>query len=177
MKSKLGLIVAMDGDNGIGFNNTLPWSLKGDLARFKKITMGNVVIMGRNTWESLPAPLVGRIQIVVSSRPIIDPPEDVFLCPDICTAVEFAKKFEREYVYFIGGTSIYNVAMPLIEVAHVTQVFVESYIDTHADTLVFPEAVWDHVIEPIPLRRVPDTGTLARPTHQYITFTRKQEVK
>lgn len=177
MKSKIGLIVAMDKNNGIGFRNTLPWRLPGDLGHFRKLSMGNAVIMGRNTWESLPDALAGRVNIVVTNRAIINPPADTYTCPDLETAIEFAKKFEREYIYLIGGKSIYDKAMPLIEVAHVTQVFLDNYIDVSADTLVFPEHEWDYTVESCPLRINEATKQLLTPTHQYLTFTRKQEVK
>ena len=64
----ISLIVACDSRNAIGKNNEIPWHLSDDLKRFKSITMGNTVIMGKNTWLSLPfKPLKGRKNIVISS--------------------------------------------------------------------------------------------------------------
>ena len=66
------LIIACDPKGGIGFNGKLPWTnLQGDLLRFKELTTGKVILMGRNTWESLPKkPLPNRINVVVSSNTI-----------------------------------------------------------------------------------------------------------
>jgi dihydrofolate reductase len=178
MNNKLGLIVAMDSENGIGFRNSLPWRLKGDLAHFKDVTMGNVVIMGRNTRESLPKALEGRINIVVTNRPItFNDDEEVYVARSIEEAITLAQSFNREYIYLIGGASIYEKALPLVEVAHVTQVFLKSYIDVSVDGLVFPEETWDAVVTPMPLSYSEADGKMITPTHQYIKFTRKQEVK
>ena len=64
------LIVACDPNGGIGYNNRLPWTnLQGDLPRFKNLTQGQVVVMGRNTWDSLPKkPLLGRLNFIVTSQ-------------------------------------------------------------------------------------------------------------
>lgn len=66
MKKKIGLIVAATPDGEIGYDNTIPWKLKGDLKRFKDLTMGDIIIMGRKTFESIPSGLPGRTVIVVS---------------------------------------------------------------------------------------------------------------
>lgn len=66
MKKQIGLIVAATPDGEIGYDNTIPWQLKGDLKRFKDRTMGDIIIMGRKTFESIPNGLPGRTVIVVS---------------------------------------------------------------------------------------------------------------
>ena len=63
----LNLIVAIDKKRGIGLNNKIPWYFKEDLQFFKKITLNSIVIMGRNTWESLKKPLPQRYNIVLST--------------------------------------------------------------------------------------------------------------
>ena len=69
----LSIIVAIDQNNGIGKDNSMPWHLSDDLRRFKAITMGHTVIMGRNTWLSLPfKPLKGRRNIVITRNPQYD---------------------------------------------------------------------------------------------------------
>lgn len=66
--TRFNIIVAMDEENGIGKNNSIPWKLPGDLARFAAATQGAAVIMGRKTWESLPRkPLPGRLNVIISS--------------------------------------------------------------------------------------------------------------
>lgn len=67
ISKQLAMIVAATPKGEIGYQNTLPWHLEGDLARFKALTMGQVVLMGRKTYESLPKPLKGRHVIVVSA--------------------------------------------------------------------------------------------------------------
>ena len=63
------LIVCFDSNYGIGKNNTIPWKLSSDLKRFKELTLNNIVIMGKNTWTSLPKkPLQNRINIVISKE-------------------------------------------------------------------------------------------------------------
>ena len=66
------LIVACDPKGGIGYNNKLPWSnIQGDLPRFKNLTQGQIIVMGRNTWDSLPKkPLPNRFNVVVTSKSI-----------------------------------------------------------------------------------------------------------
>ena len=62
----ISIIVATSENNVIGVDNKLPWSISEDLKRFKKLTMGNTVIMGRKTYESIGKPLGGRVNIIIS---------------------------------------------------------------------------------------------------------------
>jgi len=126
------LIAAMAENRVIGKNNTLPWSVKGNLAHFKKITMGYPCIMGRKTWESLPKkPLPGRLNIVISktmnetlslpeeiitdSTNILltkdDPNRKIKICTSLQDAIDFCLNYEK--VFICGGESIYKQAMPL----------------------------------------------------------------
>ena len=65
---KLSLIVAVSENNVIGRDGDLPWHLSSDLRRFKRVTMGHVMLMGRKTWESIGRPLPGRTSIVISRQ-------------------------------------------------------------------------------------------------------------
>jgi dihydrofolate reductase len=69
MTHHITLVVAMDAQRGIGVDNTLPWRLPEDLAHFKRVTMGQPIIMGRKTFESIGRPLPGRRNIVVTRNP------------------------------------------------------------------------------------------------------------
>jgi len=103
------LIVAMSENRVIGKDNALPWSIKGNLAHFKNMTMGWPCIMGRKTWESLPKkPLPGRPNIIISKT--MDN-SDVKVFSALPSAIEYCADYEK--VFICGGESIYKQAMPL----------------------------------------------------------------
>lgn len=121
----------------IGRDGRLPWHLPEDLARFKQLTLGHAVVMGRLTWESLPArvrPLPGRHNIVVSRRAGFAAPgaEVVHSVPE---AVSRATEGDRR-AWVIGGAQIYAAARDLASVAEVTEVDVEVVGDVYAPSLV-----------------------------------------
>ena len=121
------IIVAVDSNNGIGYRNGLLTHLPGDLPRFKKITMGHCLIMGKKTWESLPRkPLAGRKNIVLTDNEL-----DCFECAETARSVEDALGFcdcDRE-VFIIGGGSVYRQFMPLADRLMVTHIHREFTAD------------------------------------------------
>lgn len=108
------IISAMDENRGIGYENQLPWHLPADLKHFKEVTMGGTVIMGRKTWDSLPAayrPLKGRLNIVVS-RSQVELPEGTLLAHSLDEALELAQKHGADRKTFvIGGATLYAEAI------------------------------------------------------------------
>jgi dihydrofolate reductase len=126
------IIVAVSEDNGIGFENRLLVHLPGDLRRFKEITMGHCLIMGKKTWESLPVkPLAGRTNIVITDNEL-----DCFDCALTARSIGEALSLceaDRE-IFIIGGGSVYRQFMPLADRLLVTHI--HKYFD--ADTF-FPE--------------------------------------
>nr|AIA12339.1 Dihydrofolate reductase [uncultured bacterium] len=112
-------IVAMTDSRVIGKRNALPWKLKGDLPRFKKLTSGHTVIMGRNTYESIGRPLPNRHNIVLDfdQRPI----EGAVVCDSITEALRVARSYGTE-IFVIGGASIYEQMLPYVEVLHISHV-------------------------------------------------------
>ena len=124
-KVQVKLIVAVCQGNGIGRDNQLPWRIKSELAHFAKMTKStidfskkNAVVMGRKTWESLPArvrPLKNRINIVLSRQhqSSISDHEDVFVCHNYEEALSRVDdmKDKIESCWIIGGTSVYQEAM------------------------------------------------------------------
>lgn len=126
------IIVATDRKNGIGYRNNLLAHLPGDLQRFKKITMGHCLIMGKKTWESLPVrPLSGRKNIVLTDNEL-----DCFDCADTARSIEEAISLcepGRE-IFIIGGGSVYRQFMPLADRLMVTHIDEEFPADTF-----FPE--------------------------------------
>src|SRR5665647_865800 len=109
----ISIIVAVSEDWGIGKDNELLWHIAEDLKRFKKLTLGNAVIMGKKTWESLPKrPLPGRKNIVLT-----DDPEEVIEGSITAYSIDDAlSKCETgEEIFIIGGGSIYSQFMPIAD--------------------------------------------------------------
>ena len=106
---RLSLIVAYAKNRVIGRNNTLPWSLPGDLAHFKRTTLGCPIIMGRKTWESLGRPLPGRRNIVISRNAnyVANGAEVV---SDLAAAQALVSEAIEAFV--IGGEQIYDADLP-----------------------------------------------------------------
>ena len=106
----VAIVAAMDRDRLIGDGHRLPWRLPADLRRFKAITMGKPIIMGRRTHESIGRPLPGRRNIVLSRRDGYTAPGcDVF--PDLEGALAHCGESDEAMV--IGGAQIYALALPL----------------------------------------------------------------
>ena len=109
------IIVAATPRGEIGYRNTIPWRLKGDLRRFKELTMGNIVVMGKRTYESLPGPLEGRIVIIVSASMFkySDYVEDeVHIVRSLAEAIELGQAMRRGSKIFIaGGVRNYEEAL------------------------------------------------------------------
>ena len=119
---KIHLIYARARNGVIGINNQLPWHLPEDLAHFKRITLGQPVIMGRKTWDSLPEkfrPLPGRTNIVVTRQSDWQASGAVR-----ATSIEDAmqKCPEAAHAWVIGGAEIYTLAEPLATSAVVTEI-------------------------------------------------------
>lgn len=117
----VGLIWAQSTSGVIGRDGTIPWRLPEDLARFKELTMGHTVVMGRRTWESLPRsvrPLPGRRNIVLTRNP--DYRADG---ADAVTSIEAALAEPQTWV--IGGSEIYHLALPAATRCEVTEVDID----------------------------------------------------
>ncbi|MGV0627550.1 dihydrofolate reductase [Mycolicibacter minnesotensis] len=117
----LGLIWAQSVSGVIGRDGGIPWRLPEDQARFKELTLGCPVVMGRLTWESLPAsvrPLPGRTNVVVTRRPDYraDGAEVVGTLEEALTAAE---------TWVIGGAQIYQLALPRADRCEVTEIDVD----------------------------------------------------
>lgn len=149
----------MADNRAIGKDNKLLWHLSEDLKRFKKLTMGHPVIMGRKTHESIGRVLPGRKNIVLTRRRDFQSP-GVYLCHDMDDALEQCEGAEQAFV--IGGADIYRLFLPCTDRIYVTQLH-ESYPD--ADTF-FPELEAEEFIET--QRQTPT------PQYRYITYERAQ---
>ncbi|MEK9963075.1 MAG: dihydrofolate reductase [Betaproteobacteria bacterium] len=124
------IIVAKSNNGIIGKDGDLPWRLPEDLKRFKRLTTGNIVVMGRKTYDSIGRPLPNRKNIVISRNMSLKI-EGVDVEHDL---VDVLKRNQEENVYVIGGGQIYVEALPFSEKLEVTEVDVELVGDTS-----FPE--------------------------------------
>lgn len=119
MPASLTLIVAYSTNRAIGRDNALPWKLPGDLAHFKRRTLGHPIIMGRKTWDSLGRPLPGRSNIVISRNPDFSA-AGAILAPTLEAAVAACGDIDEAFV--IGGAQIYAQALPLAKRVLATEV-------------------------------------------------------
>ncbi|CUI96781.1 dihydrofolate reductase [Achromobacter kerstersii] len=119
MPASLTLIVAYSTNRAIGRDNTLPWKLPGDLAHFKRSTLGHPIIMGRKTWDSLGRPLPGRLNIVISRNPDFAA-TGATVVPTLDAAIAACGDVDQAFV--IGGAQIYAHALPLAQRVLATEV-------------------------------------------------------
>jgi len=131
MSKSFSIIVAIAGNNAIGKENKLLWHIPEDLKRFKRITSGHAVIMGKKTFESLPVrPLPGRINIVIT-----DEKSDNFPGCIMAYSIEDSIiKSPDDECFIIGGGSVYRQFLPHAEQMYITKI----HKDFEADTY-FPE--------------------------------------
>lgn len=116
----ISIIVAVSDDWGIGKDNELLWHIPEDLKRFKRLTLGKCIIMGKRTWESLPKrPLPGRNNIVMT-----DVPNDCIDCAVTAYSIEDAlrKCANEKEVFVIGGGSVYRQFMGIADRLYITHV-------------------------------------------------------
>lgn len=161
----VNMIVAAGSDGAIGKDGNLIWHISSDLKRFKALTMGHPVIMGRKTWESLPKrPLPGRRNIVVSRNP-------EFTAPGAETAASprLALEMTRgEEPFVMGGAQIYNELLPFIDRIFLTEINAEC---SDADArLPFPPSpdVW--VVESCEEPLATPEGV----NYRYVTYVKKK---
>lgn len=114
-------IVAVERSQGIGLNGQMPWPfLKEDMTWFKQLTLNNVVLMGANTWRSLPKKLVDRVNVVIgksdsqgSSHSWFDPATAIKYCKDL---------YPDKDIYIIGGQQLYDSTLELVDKYFVTEI-------------------------------------------------------
>lgn len=128
-------IAAIANDNVLGRDNKMLWHLPKDFKRFKELTMGKPIVMGRKTFESLPGVLPGREHIVITTQSNYQVPEGVKTSNSLKAALDYAKS-KSEDVYVIGGGEIYRQAMPFTDKLELTWVD----IDVEGDT-TYPD-IW-----------------------------------
>ena len=154
---KIVLIVARARNGVIGHKGDLPWRLRSDLQRFKAITVGKPCIMGRKTWESLPLkPLPGRLNIVLTKDGSYETEgmsKGALVCSNLGEALSIARETAEEddvdEVCIIGGTALFEMALPRAQRLYITEVEAEPKGDAHFPA--FDEAAFIEVAsEPHP---------------------------
>lgn len=163
-KSELTVIVAAGENDAIGKDNQLVWNLKGDMNRFKKLTSGHHIIMGRKTFESFPKPLPNRTHVVISRQDNYKVPKGVIKVNSLEAAIEIAKKDVQPFI--IGGGEIYKQAMKYADKIELTRV----HANFEGDTF-FPK------IDPTIWKEIGNTFHKKDSEHEFefsfITYVRK----
>ena len=119
---QVALIVAMSEDGTIADKGKIPWHISDDLKRFKRLTMGHPLIMGRKTYESIGKPLLGRTNIVLTRRSAFAAPPEVLKFDSLDAALEHCRQQREELVFVIGGGDVYRQTLPLADKLFVTEV-------------------------------------------------------
>ncbi len=164
----ISIIVAIAEDNGIGYKNDLLWHLPEDLKRFKKLTLGKTVVMGKKTWESLPKrPLQGRKNVIIT-----DDRNDIFENCIAAFSIEDAinKCQGDDEVFIIGGGSIYRQFMTYADRLYITHIHRKAPADIY-----FPEidpGIW----EPVEKEENPESMVNSVP-YTYVIYERKRSSK
>jgi dihydrofolate reductase len=176
MEPKIALVVAIAENGAIGVAGGLPWRLPGDLAFFKRTTMGKPIVMGRRTWQSLPKrPLPGRPNLVVTRAAEVGAKAardgaEVFgdLSDALTRARALAVQAEAEEVSIIGGAEIYRQTLPLADRLYITEVKATPAADTFFPA--FDRSAWREVWrEPGPPPKDPETPA---PDYDFVLLER-----
>ena len=157
----ISIVAALDESGLIGSGGRLPWRLRGDLRRFRRLTMGKPVLMGRRTFESIGRPLDGRTNIVLSRQPGYE-------APGCRTAASFdaalAAARGAEEVMVIGGAGVYARALPRAHRLHLTRVQGRFEGDVYFPS--WDESEWKEE------RREPG-GDPEGPAYSFVTYRRR----
>ena len=154
----IALIVAYAKNQVIGNKGCIPWKIKGEQRRFRELTTGNVVIMGRRSYEEIGNPLPNRTTIVVSSTKQFDG-ENCLTAKSLSEAIQLA--CDRD-IYISGGARLYEEALPLVEKMYITEI----ELDVEGDTF-FPTFDKEDYVKEI------DEYFDGEIPYTYVTYTRK----
>jgi dihydrofolate reductase len=135
----VSIIAAMDRKRGIGLDNQLPWRLSADLKRFRDLTMGHHIIVGRKTFESIGRPLPGR-QMIVVTRDRNYKADGCDVAHSIEDAIELARERGESEVFICGGAEIYAQSIEVADRMYLT--FVDAEVAADAFFPEFDEREW-----------------------------------
>ena len=156
---KIALIVAVSKNGVIGDKGKIPWHIREDLQRFKRLTMGHPIIMGRRTYESIGKPLPGRTNIVLTQSSNFTALPEVLTFGSLDAALDHCREQNAESVFIIGGSKVYQLALPLADKLFVTEVHQHVNGDTK-----FPD--YDH-------REWMETAREDGPEYSFVEYTRR----
>lgn len=159
--TKLSIIVAIAKNRVIGINNTLPWHLPEDLKRFRALTMGHHIIMGRKTYDSLGRLLPGRTTVIVT-RNTDYKVEGALIAHSLQDAIALCKADDE--VFLIGGAELYQEGLKLSSKLYITEIT----LDVEGDAY-FPEYSSDEWQESSREAHVSEQGL----AFNYVTYVRK----
>lgn len=134
---RISLIVAMSRNGVIGKDNRLPWHLPADLKRFKELTMGHTIVMGRKTWESIGRLLPGRRSVIVTRNAAVRV-EGAVMADTIEAAIAAGESDDE--IFIIGGEQIFRLALPIADRIYLTTVQTDVEGDTFMPTI--DPALW-----------------------------------
>lgn len=154
----IALIVAFAKSQVIGNKGHIPWKIKGEQRRFKELTTGNVVIMGRRSYEEIGKPLPNRTTIVVSNTKNFDG-ENCLTAKSLTDAIRMAGDKD---IYISGGAKLYEEALPLVKKMYITEIDCDIEGDTYFPS--FEEELFVKEINEKYDGEIPYT---------YVTYTRK----
>lgn len=163
----ISIIVAMSKNGVIGKDNKIPWHLSEDLKRFKQITMGHPIVMGRKTYLSIGKPLPGRKNIVITRNPdfSVHGVHDVHIVHSLDEAIK-GHKLDEE-IFVIGGAEIYKLALPRADKIYLTKLEKEFNGNTY-----FPDQNLENQFE-----KTEETATRLSEKnglpYRFVTFRRK----
>lgn len=123
----IALIVAVSKNRVIGNKGCIPWKIKGEQKRFRELTTGNVVVMGRRSYEEIGKPLPNRMTIVVSNTKNFDDKN----CVTVKSLMEAIKIAGDKDIYISGGARLYEEALPLVEKMYITEIDCDIEGDTY----------------------------------------------
>lgn len=127
---RISIIVAVAENGVIGRENDLPWHLSADLKRFKRLTMGHHLLLGRKTFEAIGRSLPGRHMVVISrGRPEL--PRGIALVSSLEEGIDLARRAGDAEVFVAGGAQIYRLALPLADRIYLTRVHRDFAGDAH----------------------------------------------
>lgn len=152
----IALVVAYDRNRAIGKDGRMPWDIPGELKRYRELTTGNAVIMGRRTYESVGRPLPDRLNIVITTT-ISEIPGCV-VARSLEEAISLAGDMD---IYISGGANVYRDALDMVDVMYITEIDAEYEADTffpEFDESLFTKTIGETFHE--------------EETYTYLTYTR-----
>lgn len=157
---KISMVAAMAKNRVIGRANDIPWKIPGEQQRFRQLTEGYLVVMGRRTYESIGRPLPNRDVLVIGSQAITG--ERVSSCGTLQDALAIIASDPRDEIFIAGGEQIYRLFLPYADTVYLTEIDLEPAGDT-----VFPDLPADF--------RCTEKIAVSGPTHHAFLTWRREE--